>query len=67
MTKALDFIVVGMRCAGSPTAMLLARKGYRVLAVDRARFPSDTVSTDILQPYLDQIAVRDLNKGNKAE
>ena len=27
---------------GSPTAMLLARKGYRVLLVDRATFPSDT-------------------------
>ena len=50
MTNALDFIVVGMRCAGSPTAMLLARKGYRVLAVDRATFPSDTVSTHILHP-----------------
>ena len=25
-----------------PTAMLLARKGYRVLVVDRATFPSDT-------------------------
>jgi 2-polyprenyl-6-methoxyphenol hydroxylase-like FAD-dependent oxidoreductase len=37
-----DAIVVGARCAGSPTAMLLARKGYRVLLVDRARFPSDT-------------------------
>jgi 2-polyprenyl-6-methoxyphenol hydroxylase-like FAD-dependent oxidoreductase len=50
MTKALDVIVVGARCAGSPTAMLLARKGYRVLMVDRARFPSDTVSTHILHP-----------------
>jgi 2-polyprenyl-6-methoxyphenol hydroxylase-like FAD-dependent oxidoreductase len=50
MTKALDVIVVGARCAGSPTAMLLARKGYRVLAVDRAAFPSDTVSTHILHP-----------------
>ena len=50
MTKALDVIVVGTRCAGSPTAMLLARKGYRVLAVDRATFPSDTVSTHILHP-----------------
>jgi 2-polyprenyl-6-methoxyphenol hydroxylase-like FAD-dependent oxidoreductase len=37
-----DVIVVGARCAGSPTAMLLARKGYRVLLVDRATFPSDT-------------------------
>jgi flavin-dependent dehydrogenase len=40
-----DAIVVGARCAGSPTAMLLARKGYRVLLVDRAGFPSDTLST----------------------
>ncbi len=40
-----DAIVVGARCAGSPTAMLLARKGYRVLLVDRATFPSDTMST----------------------
>jgi 2-polyprenyl-6-methoxyphenol hydroxylase-like FAD-dependent oxidoreductase len=30
--------------------MLLARKGYRVLVVDRATFPSDTVSTHILHP-----------------
>ena len=40
-----DAIVVGARCAGSPTAMLLARKGLRVLLVDKARFPSDTLST----------------------
>ena len=40
-----DAIVVGARCAGSPTAMLLARRGYRVLLVDRASFPSDTLST----------------------
>jgi flavin-dependent dehydrogenase len=40
-----DAIVVGARCAGSPTAMLLARKGYRVLLVDQAGFPSDTLST----------------------
>ena len=36
-----DAIVVGARCAGGPTAMLLARKGYDVLLVDRATFPSD--------------------------
>jgi 2-polyprenyl-6-methoxyphenol hydroxylase-like FAD-dependent oxidoreductase len=45
-----DMIVVGARCAGSPTAMLLARKGYKVLVVDRATFPSDTVSTHLLHP-----------------
>jgi len=36
-----DAIVVGARCAGSPTALLLARKGYKVLLLDRATFPSD--------------------------
>lgn len=45
-----DVIVVGARCAGSPTAMLLARQGYRVLLVDRATFPSDTISTHVIQP-----------------
>lgn len=40
-----DAIVVGARCAGSPTAMLLARAGHRVLLVDKADFPSDTLST----------------------
>jgi 2-polyprenyl-6-methoxyphenol hydroxylase-like FAD-dependent oxidoreductase len=40
-----DAIIVGARVAGSPLAMLLARKGYRVLLLDKARFPSDTIST----------------------
>ena len=38
---AYDAIVVGARCAGAATAMLLARSGLDVLLVDRARFPSD--------------------------
>jgi 2-polyprenyl-6-methoxyphenol hydroxylase-like FAD-dependent oxidoreductase len=46
-----DAIIVGARCAGSPTAMLLARKGYRVLLVDKATFPSDTISTHIIWPH----------------
>ncbi len=51
MTKHdFDVIVVGARCAGSPTAMLLARKGYKVLVVDRATFPSDTLSTHVIHP-----------------
>jgi flavin-dependent dehydrogenase len=36
-----DAIVVGARCAGASTALLLARQGHRVLMVDRARFPSE--------------------------
>lgn len=45
-----DVIVVGARCAGSPTAMLLARKGYRVLLLDRATFPSDAPRCHFIQP-----------------
>ena len=45
-----DVIVVGSRCAGASLAMLLAKRGRRVLAVDRARFPSDTISTHFLWP-----------------
>jgi 2-polyprenyl-6-methoxyphenol hydroxylase-like FAD-dependent oxidoreductase len=45
-----DAIVVGARCAGSPTAMLLARKGHKVLVVDRVTFPSDTISTHLIHP-----------------
>ncbi|HUR77541.1 MAG TPA: NAD(P)/FAD-dependent oxidoreductase [Acidimicrobiales bacterium] len=40
-----DAIVVGARCGGSATALLLARRGRSVLLVDRATFPSDTFST----------------------
>jgi flavin-dependent dehydrogenase len=48
MTTTYDAIVIGARCAGSPAAMLLARKGYRVLVVDKAIFPSDTLSTHFI-------------------
>lgn len=51
-----DAIIVGARCAGSATGMLLARAGYRVLVTDRARFPSDTMSTH----WLHEPAVRKL-------
>ncbi|MEO5617243.1 MAG: NAD(P)/FAD-dependent oxidoreductase [Candidatus Eisenbacteria bacterium] len=49
-SNSYDAIVVGARCAGSPAAMLLSRKGYRVLLVDRATFPSDTISTHLIHP-----------------
>ena len=50
MSQPYDAIIVGARCAGSPTAMLLARSGHRVLLVDRAAFPSDTISTHLIHP-----------------
>jgi 2-polyprenyl-6-methoxyphenol hydroxylase-like FAD-dependent oxidoreductase len=48
--KGYDAIVVGARCAGAPLAMQLARSGADVLVIDRAEFPSDTVSTHFLYP-----------------
>jgi flavin-dependent dehydrogenase len=58
-----DVIIVGTRCAGASLAMLLARRGYRVLGLDRARFPSDSLSTHFLWPrtthYLDNWGLLD--------
>jgi 2-polyprenyl-6-methoxyphenol hydroxylase-like FAD-dependent oxidoreductase len=45
-----DAIVIGSRCAGAPTAMLLARRGRRVLVLDRSTFPSDVLSAHSIQP-----------------
>lgn len=48
MTSRVDAVVVGARCAGSATATALARAGRDVVVLDRARFPSDTLSTHLL-------------------
>jgi flavin-dependent dehydrogenase len=40
-----DAVIVGGRVAGSAAAYLMAREGLRVLVLDQARFPSDTLST----------------------
>ena len=34
-----DALVIGARCAGWPTAMLLARRGFKVLFVDQDDLP----------------------------
>jgi flavin-dependent dehydrogenase len=39
-----DVIVTGARCAGSSTALLLARSGVRVLVLERGTFPKDTLN-----------------------
>jgi flavin-dependent dehydrogenase len=44
-----DALVVGARCAGAATAMLLARKGWRVLVIDRGSHGTDTISTHALR------------------
>jgi len=43
-----DVIIAGARCAGASTAMLLARRGLRVLVVDPVPFGRDTLSTHAL-------------------
>lgn len=43
-----DALIVGARCAGAATAMLLARQGARVLLVDWAGPGTETISTHAL-------------------
>lgn len=43
--KDYDVIIVGGRVAGSIAATLLGSKGHKVLVLDRATFPSDTLSS----------------------
>lgn len=59
-----DAVVVGARCAGSATAIELARNGWRVLLVDKAGLPADTISTNGVWPNgitrLEHLGVLDL-------
>ena len=61
--ESFDVVVVGARCAGSPLATMLARRGLKVCVLDRARFPSETPSTHMIQPcgagVLDELGVLD--------
>src|SRR5215475_10345223 len=43
-----DAVIIGARCAGAATALLLARSGAKVLVVDRQAYGSDTMSTHAL-------------------
>jgi flavin-dependent dehydrogenase len=43
-----DAVIVGARCAGAATAMLLARQGLKVLVLERDRPGTDTLSTHAL-------------------
>src|SRR5215469_10062287 len=46
--REFDVIIAGARVAGSAAAIMLARSGLRLLVLDKARFPSDTISTHIV-------------------
>jgi hypothetical protein len=46
--ERFDVAIVGARCAGSPLVALLADSGLAVCVLDRAHFPSDTPSTQLV-------------------
>jgi 2-polyprenyl-6-methoxyphenol hydroxylase-like FAD-dependent oxidoreductase len=58
-----DVIIVGGRVAGSALAALLGKHGQRVLLLDKAHFPSDTLSTHFFRDHalgvFDRIGVLD--------
>jgi flavin-dependent dehydrogenase len=47
-----DVVIIGARCTGSALALMLARDGLNVLAIDRTTFPSDTMSGHFIQPEI---------------
>lgn len=58
MAERFDVVVVGARCAGAPLAALLAARGVSVALVDRAEFPSDTLSTHTFQNDASRVLAR---------
>lgn len=49
-TLRADVVIVGARAAGSALAIHLARAGKSVIAIDKAHFPSPTMSTHVIYP-----------------
>jgi len=56
-----DVIIIGSRVAGATLALRLGREQARVLLVDKATFPSDTLSSAFLWPptlmHLDKLGI----------
>ncbi|WP_163527569.1 NAD(P)/FAD-dependent oxidoreductase [Halobacillus ihumii] len=61
MEQRVDIVIVGARVAGASLAILLGQMGKRVLLIDKASFPSDTLSTHHLSHmhYLDKLGVQE--------
>lgn len=50
ISESVDVLIAGVGPAGSASALLLARAGFRVVAADRAAFPRDKPCADYLSP-----------------
>jgi len=61
-----DVIIVGSGPAGSSTALFLAKKGYKPIVIDKAKFPRDKVCGDGLSgktiKLLKEIGIENLDK-----
>jgi flavin-dependent dehydrogenase len=53
-----DVVVVGAGPAGAVSAALLAKRGYRVALLDRARFPRHKVCAEYMSPGVRDVAYR---------
>ena len=51
MSHTYDVAIIGSRLAGASLAILLAKMGLKVLAVDKASFPSDKLPCTHTLPY----------------
>lgn len=61
--ERFDVIIVGARCAGASLAILLARAGLKVAAVEQVTFPKPTLSSHLMEAdgldFLRRIGVLD--------
>lgn len=58
MPTDVDVAIVGAGPAGSASAILLARQGYRVALIDKATFPRDKACAEYLSPAIEGILRR---------
>ncbi|SEH47893.1 Dehydrogenase (flavoprotein) [Halobacillus karajensis] len=59
MKEYYDVIIVGARAAGASLAILLGKMEKKVLLIDKASFPSDTLSTHFMSHtgFLDKLGI----------
>ncbi|WP_281658894.1 NAD(P)/FAD-dependent oxidoreductase [Halobacillus sp. Cin3] len=59
MNHTYDVIITGARAAGASLAVLLGKMGKRVLLIDKAAFPSDTLSTHFMSHtrFLEELGI----------